>query len=188
MNTTEKTDKILSLCQTLTYKQRIIFSDEGNLTTPSHIKEEDQETQAASKPNGLWYSFGPAWICYLTNEYRDHGQTWEKKRLAWMTHIYRLSVRKSLIYCIENEKQFDEFVCSYANKNESKIRWNKVAEHGWHGIEIRFMPSRDYGWYEGWDCSSGCIWHPKAVRKIDTLLSFEPQWESNESPVSTKAV
>lgn len=187
MNTTEKTDQIISLCQTLTYRQRIIFSDEGNLKIPSSIKEEEQDAFATSKPNGLWYSFGPAWICYLTNEYRDHGQTWEKKRLAWMTHVYRLSLNKSLICCIETEKQFDEFTCYFANKSASKIRWNKVSEL-WHGIEIRYMPSRDYGWYEGWDCSSGCIWHPKAVRKVETLMSWEPQWESNESAIPTEAI
>lgn len=190
MDTMEKTTQILELCKKLSYKQRIIFSDEGNLTSPSQIMERPQESCAANKPNGLWYSFGPAWVCYLTNEYKDHGQTWEKKRLAFMTHIYKIVLNKSLVYCIENEKQFDEFVCNYGNKNESKIRWNKVADHGWHGIEIRFMQGRDYGWYEGWDCSSGCIWHPNAIKNIETIKSWRPNWEleQNESSFSAKTV
>ena len=101
MDTMEKTTQILELCKKLSYKQRIIFSDEGNLTSPSQIMERPQESCAANKPNGLWYSFGPAWVCYLTNEYKDHGQTWEKKRLAFMTHIYKIVLNKSLVYCIE---------------------------------------------------------------------------------------
>ena len=177
MDATEKTRQIINFCKKITYRQRVIFSDESNLKLPSHIIDEDQESYAKKKPNGLWYSVGPAWISYLTNGYKDHGKTWEKKRLTLISNIYQIRLKKSLIYCINTEKEFDDFVLKYATKDESKVRWNKVVEDGWNGIEIRYLESRDYGWYEGCDCSSGCLWHPKVVKKIDTLASWDYSWE-----------
>lgn len=29
-------------------------------------------------------------------------------------------------------------------------------------------------WYTGWDCASGCIWHPRAVERIDIVPLSPP--------------
>jgi hypothetical protein len=178
MDTTEKNDQLINLCKKLKYNQRIVFSDEGNLNMPSDVYEEEQASNAKRKPAGLWYSYGPAWIMYLTSGYTDQGEFWTKKRLACITHIYRIGIVKSSICSIENYDQFDEFTKNYGTKDGMAIKWNKVAKD-WHGIEIRYLVDKhSSNWYDGWDCSSGCIWNPKAVKKIETLMSWEQDWRT----------
>ena len=182
MNTDEKNQQIVDLCKKLKYEYKIVFSDEGNLKSHTDVKKDPQWQYFPSrKPHGLWYSFGPSWVSYLTGEYKDHGESWERKRLACMTHIYRLSLDESKIYCIENEKHFDKFTKNFALKKKSVIDWEKVAE-GWSGVEIRYISNReDVEWYIGWDCSSGCIWNPDAVKRIRLLASWEPTWSYNDN-------
>ena len=173
MNTETKNNQLIDLCKKLKYNQNIVFSDEGNLNVPSDVSKDKQRSYAYSKPKGLWYSCGPVWIEYLTDDYKDQGQTWEKKRLAGMTHVYSLRLRRKFIYSIETEKEFDIFAKRYARKDNQAVYWDKLDADGWKGIEIDWIPERDKGWYDGWDCSSGCLWHPKAVKSIKLLLAWD---------------
>jgi hypothetical protein len=50
------------------------------------------------------------------------------------------------------------------------IDWLRVAE-SWDGVLItpyhyeRRM-NHQTSWYYGWDCASGCIWHPRAIARV----------------------
>jgi hypothetical protein len=51
------------------------------------------------------------------------------------------------------------------------ISWDRVAEN-YAGIIIApyqwdLRLEDDFSWYYGWDCASGCIWLPKAIRSIE---------------------
>jgi len=54
------------------------------------------------------------------------------------------------------------------NRSEMFLAWNRVRER-WAGLmitpyqwEVRLGPM----WYYGWDCASGCIWDPAAIKSI----------------------
>lgn len=176
MNTAAKNEDFITVCRNLKFSQKIIFSDEGNLNSASDIRAMAQEKRAVAKPQALWYSFGASWILYLTNMYKDHGETWEKKRLAGYTHVYKAHLRQKNVLSIKTADQFDNFCLKYGVKGLQGIRWKNVAED-WCGIEIRYQRERDIiPWYNGWDCSSGCVWHPDAVKKIETVAAWEYQW------------
>ena len=176
MDFEEKNQQLIKLSKTLSYRQKFVFSDEGNLHSAKFVGNEDQYDHADNKPIGLWYSVGPSWIVCLTDEYKNEDDPWAKKRITWMTHVYRLSLRKSTMCCINTEEQFDSFTNEYATKDQKRIKWGEVAKK-WHGIEIKYLHNRAYGWYHGWDCSSGCIWNRKAVKSVQTVAA----WKQNFS-------
>lgn len=174
MDTESKNKKIIELCKTMTFSQKIIFSDEGNLLSPSCITNDKQPVIPVKKPLGLWYSLGPSWVSYLTTGRRAN---WKSKRLNWITHIYRLSLVRSLIYAIEDEPHFDQFTERYATQGLTNIHWDKVQADGWCGVEIRYLSERaKVGWYSTWDCSSGCIWDAAAVRRVSTVAAWKSSW------------
>ena len=55
---------------------------------------------------------------------------------------------------------------------EFKIRWDIVAKH-YDGIIIApYIWSErlgDLSWYYPWDCASGCIWNPRAIKEINVV-------------------
>jgi len=50
------------------------------------------------------------------------------------------------------------------------VDWKKVAKE-YDGIDIRYNDKADdlMYWYSTWDCSSGCIWHKRAVKDIKLI-------------------
>ena len=179
MNTLEKTTLCVyfNLLQTSTNWR--FFSSEGNLRSPKCIHTFYQSLHSMHKPRGLWYSFGPAWIEWLTNDYKELGKgySWENNRVGGYSNIYVLSLNQKNVCCIHNLKAFDKFNKKYGTKNNQGIYWEKV-ERDYAGIEIKFMQQRCSGWYDSWDCSSGCIWNKKAVRRIRCIKSWEMEWKN----------
>lgn len=168
----QKKQQLLNLAKSLRYSQRIVCSDEGNLHSVGDIYYVKQ--RRGSKPIGVWYSFGPAWIKFIGY---DRGPSWCKVRANSVSHVYKVRLT-SVVLRIDNAKDFDRFEKKYADVKRNAIFWDKVAKD-WAGVEIRYLSSKDtfaHPWYEGWDCSSGCIWHQDAVSKIELLQSWERRW------------
>lgn len=177
MNIFEKNQAFINCCKSLKRYQRIVFSDEGNLNHVKDIDIEHQISKARGKPYGLWYSFGDSWIKWLTDNYKDlHSdeRDWTAKRMSRYTHIYQLNLRRKFIYQIRTARDFDRFTKKYGNKLKDKIRWKEVHIDGWLGIEVSYISCRDKStsWYDGWDCSSGCIWDNAAVKNVTLLKKW----------------
>lgn len=175
LTTEQKLDSLLDFCDKLSYDQRIVYSDEGNLTARYKVVGPCQF--AGEKPKGLWYSFGNAWPSYLF----DEDESWSVKRLWGITHIYELDLDFKKVLVIDNKSDFEDFERQVAKKDKSSVNWKKVAEQ-WSGIDVRFCRAKTlYGddwskWYYGWDVSSGCIWNRDAIRGIKLLKSWTPTW------------
>lgn len=177
MNTKKKIKNLISFADTLSYEQKIIYSSDGNLKSHECIERRKQDSESV-KPYGLWYSFGPSWIDFLTGfEFDPDEYTWEKVRLSWYTHIYQIYLNYKKIIKIETVEEFDSFSKKFSDPSAiEQIDWAKV-EKEWSGIEIKFLESKtDVRWYRNWDCSSGCIWKRDAVKKIELLKSWNVQW------------
>jgi hypothetical protein len=123
MQTSSKNRELVEVCKKLRYNQSIVFSCEGNLKVPSDITEPDQDKFAGDKPFGLWYSEGPAWVEFLTDFYEkpDGDEDWEQGRMARITHVYSLSINRSRVIGIFNDKQFDRFTKSLAIARNKSI-------------------------------------------------------------------
>lgn len=175
MLTTEKKNlELFELCEQLSFSQRIIFSDEGNLTSKYSFLEQDQRLSPKPK-NCVWFSWGRAWIDFLMHE---SDQSWAKKRISGITHVYEVELDPDRVYFIKNGKDFDLFEKKYATKNRERVYWNKVADR-YCGIDIKLQKKTvdDDHWYDGWDCSSGCIWHRDAVKGVKLLKAWEMMWK-----------
>ncbi len=181
MNNQEKKAALLEFCKTLKYTQKIAYSDEGNLNSVNDIYDIQQPSRGSEKPFGLWYSHGRSWVGWLA----EQRLSWSNHRLSAITHIYQVYLRKERICFVSNEQEFDEFEERFAHRDKSRVRWDKVAKK-YDGIDIRFLRNKAHdpaSWYCAWDVSSGCIWEPRGIQRIRTLLSFVPTWTMIEHPV-----
>lgn len=175
MNNLEKNKQIIEICTNLKPSQKIVFSDEGNLNDIDCVVNMTKFLSRGSKPEGLWYSFGASWFNFLTNDYDDPKKwnIWGFKRVTAISHIYKIYLDASKILTIDTLEKLEEFDNQY-NCND-QILWDVVSKN-WSGVEIRYLP-RLYDWYKSWDCSSGCIWNPNAIKKIKLLSSWESSWQ-----------
>jgi len=137
-----------------------------------------------TKPYGLWYAEGWAWLKWCESEQfqvktLNQGKAW-KLRLDPQAAILRLSDRLKLL----------EFVDQYKIRITSYfigIDWEKVRMDGWKGVEFipylyNFRMDIDTVgvWYSGVDVPSGCIWDVSAisrVEKIEKPLCRERVWD-----------
>lgn len=138
------------------------------------------ELSKAKKPLGFWYSWGGAWPLYLLSEYaRGMGYSqegkWAMERLESTSYVYKIDIDFSRILKIRSKKDFRNFCEQYGCPTDDRfakysdypciINWKKVYRDHW-GIDIRFDVDMSYDcfWYERWDCHSGCIWKPTAIK------------------------
>lgn len=113
------------------------------------------------KPRGLWYGVGEAWLEWCRSEMPSwvHG------------HTYEIALRpRAKVLKLRTVKAVREFHDEYAPKSRwSWPDWARLAKR-YDGIEIAPYQWRLrlgwQTWYYGWDCASGCIWHPRAVAEI----------------------
>ncbi len=130
------------------------------------------------KPNGLWYECqedSSEW-----EEFCEYGLGGYKSRYD---QKYNVKLNHHEILFIPDEHHFEKFYEMYnvphpADPDGHKgfdrmIDWPKVAEH-YAGIEIcPYLDSKRHDdlsfWYYGWDVSSGCVWDPKGIQKLEKL-------------------
>lgn len=163
-------------------RTKILYS-EFNFYTPNRGQI------ISTKPRGAWYSWGSIWTEFLMSS--DWGRKWIKK----YKYAFKLTIDFSKIIRIRTPSDFRSFnekykvPCSeiehydgpnwqgFKKKDYKKFKfpdlidWTKVVKK-YHGIDIRYNDKEDerYFWYRGWDCSSGCIWNEKAIKKVVEIL------------------
>ena len=139
--------------------RRVVFSNDRHISPM--VKEQGSPHR---KPTGLWYSLGSEWLDLL-GEHADTGYG----MFRWFTEYnsaHYLDLDHLNILRLNTSNKIDEFTKKYGIKNNSMINWQSVA-NDYKGIDIiPYSPhARKYGWYRGWDISSGCIWDTSAIKK-----------------------
>ena len=185
----QKVEELKKISQKLKRRQRVICSDECNLTSPNQMGNESNTYKKSSKPNGVWFGHGNSWLRYLLIEMeleRKSAWAWGRKRLLGIRGIFELKLNLPKILRIRNTKEFEAFEDRFANKHKEWINWEKVEKY-WDGIEIRYLARKAKWsnsdtpsfWYDGWDVSGGAIWNNQSIKKIELLACCEPHWELN---------
>ncbi len=132
------------------------------------IKFRSQDT-GFYKPEGLWVSVDGEddWLsCSAAMEEFDCRNK--------LRHVVTLAEdhRVLLLDTLEKLSAFDKKY-GFERKNLGRIiDWKGVVQDH-DGIIIspyrgKFLGD-DFVWYNGWDCASGCIWHPRAVARIEIV-------------------
>lgn len=123
------------------------------------------EQRIGSKPEGLWYAFGDAWLNWVRSE-MPH---WER------TKFFRLDIDLSKILRLNHSGDLLSFTKKYRciSKVSSNyyIDWPKVAKE-YDGIEIDkyyYNHRYDLDWYYGWDIESGCVWNYDCIKSIKRI-------------------
>lgn len=136
--------------------------------------EQTEPFSFIDKPQGFWVSVDEGWENWtLRNE-----ATWHYGNVQH--EIELIEIPNVLI--IENEMEFDAFNSEWGvdfgrkknglmNLSGSNIDWQALAEK-YDGVIIaeHFWSRRRIGgqapWYNTWDCASGCIWNPRAIKSV----------------------
>lgn len=132
-----------------------------------------QQSLPSNKPEGLWLSVkGPRdW----PSVYRAIFPVGRVGREIATFHL----VREANVLQLTTAAEIDTFHELYAVETNPAIpehrepAWAVVASK-FDGIIIApFQPSRRVHaavpWYFGWDCASACIWHPRAIERVDAI-------------------
>lgn len=175
--------------------------------------------RVAAKPAGLWFSvedYGPSytWKTWcLDNDYNQEGlqcvhevkfkstakllviQDFDQLKKFSYKYDYGNSITGKpcylMGYTMENGDLFRR-----RKRNIYLIKWEEVREiysgiiiapHIW-GENVSINPL--FFWYQGWDCSSGCVWNLKCIESFklirDDREAFNQQRMSQSSSVSTE--
>lgn len=126
------------------------------------------------KPDGLWYSVGPAWWEWCRSEDFDRI---ERKR------AFRLDIDTSDFLILSSDRAILAFTKRYGVDTGSRyafsrinIDWPRIARD-YRGIEIapysyELRCDDRTRWYYGWDVASGVLWDYAALR--GATLIYEP--------------
>ena len=121
------------------------------------------------KPRGLWYELDGSW------------EEWCKDEMPEWWAAYNFSYLIEPISCkilrITSSRELVDFTTIYKDVKHPYgygtffIKWNEVANE-YDGIEISpylwgHRLNFETRWHSGWDCASGCIWRPSAVKIIE---------------------
>lgn len=132
------------------------------------------------KPEGLWLSVDGEddWLsCSAAmKSVMEQGFDCRNK----LRHVVTLA-EGHCVLSLDTLEKLSAFDREYGYQRESLgtfIDWERVAQDH-DGIIISpywgKSPGEDFFWYLGWDCASGCIWHPRAVARIEIVpLVQEP--------------
>jgi hypothetical protein len=152
------------------------YSDQRHLRPVVWQTHEHQRMSDSpfAKPTGLWVSVNgdddwPSW-CAAENFGHENLAFEHRIRLKQVNGVLHLS----------SAKEIDEFTDAFGTRSTPyhhqisyrtpSIDWRQVAKT-YAGIIIspycweRRMSDHTQ-WYYGWDCASGCIWHPMAIREV----------------------
>jgi len=128
-----------------------------------------QTATSFGKPKGFWFS-----------DEDDYGwKQWARdNRFAQDRFEYqtRLEIVKDKVLLLSNGGDLELFTRKYGRNSghwadSFMIEWDRVAE-SWGGILITpydWNNRLEMPWYYGWDCASGCVWDPEAVRVIECV-------------------
>ena len=123
-----------------------------------------------SKPNGLWYSIGPAWAEWCVEA------SFGLDRFVW---LHRLTVDTTRFVVLATPEDVRNFADTYRHDRYG-LDWKVVARE-YQGIEASpyfhelGLFDSSMLWYYGWDVASGCVWEPSAVLGVDAVSIGGPQ-------------
>lgn len=156
------------------------FNVREDLLSPLHMTaspelvpyavQQDEKDNSIGKPTGLWYGIGPSWA------------EWAYYNMSQMIqpYIFKLELNKKKMLVIESVKDFDNFEATYKVSNYivprmSSIDWKRVAGK-YCGVQIApYLWQRRMSsfWYYSWDCASGCIWSPAAIKSVKLYAKYD---------------
>lgn len=120
------------------------------------------------KPYGLWVSDDD---CEMNWRYWCLGENFGLDRLTHV-HDVELNPRANILF-LRSASDIDAFTLEWKeDQNEWSIGmpWPRMRD-AFDGLIITpyIWERRLDGcahWYYGWDCASGCIWHPRAIASV----------------------
>lgn len=135
------------------------------------------------KPCGLWVS---------DDNRRDSWRRFVKRRFLGLVLLDPASIacdHEVVFHGDANLLELDSFMELkiftevYGFGRGSSIRWAKVAKD-YDGILITpFVYDASVAgsteWYAQWDCASGCIWNPRAIKSFTLVAGKPPQLQSS---------
>lgn len=168
------------------------FNVREDLLTPLHITasptlepyavKQGLEEGPACKPKGLWYGIGPSWAEWAYYNMPD----------MIKPYIFKLELNKKKMLVIESVRELDAFEKIHKVEHPvvprmSYIDWQKVAGK-YMGIQIApylWQRRMHSFWYYGWDCASGCIWTPAAIKSVKLYAKYD-ETKKKYIPTSTR--
>jgi len=119
--------------------------------------------------HGFWFSFGYEWIDLYGRDNYIYGVN--IKNASFCTISETFSDMKSKILLLDTKEDIEQVEKLYHDERDG-IDYNKI-EKTYGGIAmINFEESKsNYGWYNGLDVSSGCIWNFSIIEKL-TLIDY----------------
>lgn len=130
-----------------------------------------------SKPCGLWYSVGPAWLDWI----REEMPGWERER------HYRITLDRSRLLVLRTVEEAEAFTREYSADSDMDIAWHRVAAK-WGGIEIapyhRRLSTRGICWYNCWDVASGAVWDDSVILTTELIPRHDADEASEEEEAS----
>lgn len=146
-----------------------------DLSSFKYVEQEGRLSEY-TKPRGCW----------ITDDTEQCWREWclsENYGADGLTHKHEVVLDESRILILRSAWEMDAFTGQYAvdrywgGPDERKycdkcIDWREVAKAHTGIIITPYQWSRrlePYSWYYGWDCASGCIWEPSAIREIKLI-------------------
>ncbi len=135
-------------------------------TPLSNVRRMEQpewdEFNSFLKPRGLWISVdGPDdWPAWCESEEFSIGS---------IRYVVELSDSPKPLW-LRSAGELDRFTRTYGRPGPIgySIDWPRVAKDHPGLIIAPYQWTRrmEIKWYYGWDCASGCIWEPSAIRSV----------------------
>jgi len=163
--------------------QRIHTTDRKSIRIPFYTS---YKQEVDMKPKGIWYGLDWSWHEWCEMEGFSQGKG--KNNFEIDLHLQNILV-------IDTEEKMKYFAHKFGEVPEWRrknnlgdvrdyIDWKKVSET-YSGIEIspyqhKFRLDRNFFWYYGWDCASGCIWNLNAIKSV-TQIKYEKANDKNRS-------
>jgi hypothetical protein len=104
----------------------------------------------------------------------------ERFQYAYEIHL----TEKHNVLILRTTQDLIEFTQAHKpvlTESSFQLDWIR-ARRWWDGViitpyqqEFRWLSNAhlEYIWYYLWDCASGCIWNPEAIRSFDTCQKYE---------------
>ena len=124
------------------------------------------------KPKGFWYDVDLDWLRWLESEQYFNDSGWMRP------YLYEVFINEAACLAIRDVAELDIFHKRYSKPmlpglHLKDIDWGLIAGQ-YSGVEIapylwerRLYP--EFTWYYAWDCASGVVWRPDALKEIRLL-------------------
>ena len=124
------------------------------------------------KPKGFWYDVSLDWLRWLEGENYLNDDHWMRP------YLYEVFINEAACLTIRDVAELDAFHERYSKLmlpglHLKDIDWDLIAER-YSGVEIApYLWERrlytGFTWYYAWDCASGVVWRPDALKDIRLL-------------------